>query len=75
MTGTAKTSEEEFQKVYNLDVLVVPTNKSLIRKDEPDRIYRTELGKFRNVVREIKERNKQGQPVLVGTVAIEKSDY
>lgn len=74
MTGTAKTSEEEFQKVYNLDVLVVPTNKSLIRKDEPDRIYRTELGKFRNVVREIKERNKQGQPVLVGTVAIEKSE-
>ena len=74
MTGTAKTSEEEFQKVYNLDVLVVPTNKSLIRKDEADRIYRTELGKFRNVVKEIKERNKIGQPVLVGTVAIEKSE-
>jgi len=74
MTGTAKTSEEEFQKVYNLDVLVVPTNKSLIRKDNPDRIYRTELGKFKNVVKEIKERNHAGQPVLVGTVAIEKSE-
>ena len=74
MTGTAKTSEEEFQKVYNLDVLVVPTNKSLVRKDQPDRIYRTELGKFKNVVKEIKERNSAGQPVLVGTVAIEKSE-
>ncbi|MDO8512219.1 MAG: preprotein translocase subunit SecA [bacterium] len=74
MTGTAKTSEEEFQKVYNLDVLVVPTNKNLIRNDQADRIYRTELGKFRNVVKEIKERNKAGQPVLVGTVAIEKSE-
>jgi len=75
MTGTAKTSEEEFQKVYNLDVLVVPTNKNLIRKDAPDRIYRTEIGKFRNVVNEIKERTEKGQPVLVGTVAIEKSEF
>ncbi len=74
MTGTAKTSEEEFQKVYNLDVIVIPTNKPLIRADHADRIYRTEMGKFRNVVREIKDRNAKGQPVLVGTVAIEKSE-
>lgn len=74
MTGTAKTSEEEFQKVYNLDVLIVPTNQPMIRKDSPDRVYATELGKFKNVVREIKDKNQKGQPVLVGTIAIEKSE-
>ncbi|EKD49682.1 MAG: hypothetical protein ACD_63C00071G0002 [uncultured bacterium] len=74
MTGTAKTQEEEFQKVYNLDVLVVPTNKSMIREDMPDSVYKTESGKFQAVVREIKRRYEKGQPVLVGTIAIEKSE-
>lgn len=75
MTGTAKTSEEEFQKVYNLEVIVIPTNKPMVRQDFPDRIYRSEIGKFKNVVNEIKEKNSLGQPVLVGTVAIEKSEF
>lgn len=74
MTGTAETSKEEFQKVYDLDVIIIPTNKEMIRQDHPDRVYATELGKFRNVVKEISARYKKGQPVLVGTVAIEKSE-
>ncbi len=74
MTGTAKTSAEEFHKVYNLDVISVPTNKMAIRKDFPDRIYKNETGKFRAIAREIKERNANGQPVLVGTVSIEKNE-
>ena len=74
MTGTARTSAEEFHKVYKLDVVSIPTNKPLIRKDLPDRIYKTEQGKFKAVVGEIKERNEKGQPVLVGTVSIEKNE-
>ena len=74
MTGTAQTSAEEFHKVYNLDAVVVPTNKTAIRQDLPDRIYKTEDGKFKAVVREIKERHQSGQPVLVGTVSIEKNE-
>lgn len=74
MTGTARTSAEEFHKVYNLDVLVIPTNKPTMRKDLPDRIYKTEAGKFRALAREIKMRNAIGQPVLVGTVSIEKNE-
>ena len=74
MTGTAATSAEEFHKVYNLDVIIVPPNKPFQRKDWPDRIYKTEQGKFQSIVREIKERNKKGQPVLVGTVSIEKNE-
>lgn len=74
MTGTAKTQEEEFQKVYNLDVAVIPSNEPMIRKDLPDRIYKTEAGKFKAVVREIKRLSEKGQPVLVGTIAIEKSE-
>ncbi len=74
MTGTAMTSAEEFSKVYNLDVVVIPTNKPMIRADSPDRIYRTERGKFQAVAREIKERHQKGQPVLVGTVSIEKNE-
>ena len=74
MTGTAKTSAEEFHKVYRLDVVVVPTNKTMVRKDTADRIYKTEIGKFRAIAREIKERNANGQPVLVGTVSIEKNE-
>lgn len=74
MTGTAATEEEEFRKIYNLDVVVIPTNKPMIRKDYPDVIYRTEKGKFEAVVNEICERHAKGQPVLVGTISIEKSE-
>ena len=75
MTGTAVTSAEEFYKVYGLHVVVVPTNKPMIRKDMPDRIYKSEQGKFQSVVQEIKQRHAQGQPVLVGTVSIQKNEY
>ncbi len=74
MTGTAATSAEEFHKVYNLEVVIVPPNKPFQRKDWSDRIYKTESGKFRAIVQEIKERNEKGQPVLVGTVSIEKNE-
>lgn len=74
MTGTAKTEEEEFHNIYGMDVLVIPTHKPMIRKDQPDLIYRTEEGKFRAVTEDIIERHKQGQPVLVGTISIEKSE-
>ncbi|MDN5327235.1 MAG: preprotein translocase subunit SecA [Moorella sp. (in: firmicutes)] len=74
MTGTAATEEEEFRKIYNLDVVVIPTNKPMIRKDYPDVVYRTEKGKFEAVVEEIRERHAKGQPVLVGTISIEKSE-
>lgn len=74
MTGTAVTSAEEFSKVYKLEVVVVPTNKPMIRKYLPDSIYKTENGKFQAVVREIKKRHEAGQPVLVGTVSIEKNE-
>ena len=75
MTGTAVTSAEEFEKVYNLDVVVIPTNQAMVRNDKPDRVYANEEAKFRAVVRGIKEKHEQGQPVLVGTIAIEKSEY
>jgi len=74
MTGTAATSAEEFHKVYNLEVAVIPTNKPLLREDLPDKIFRTEEGKWRAVIGEIKERHQKGQPVLVGTVSIEKNE-
>ncbi len=74
MTGTAATSSEEFGKVYNLEVLVIPTNKTVTRIDRPDSIYKTEKGKFMALVREIKARHEKGQPVLVGTISIEKSE-
>jgi len=74
MTGTALTSAEEFSKVYNLEVIVVPTNKPMIREYYPDSIYKTTKGKFQAVVREIKKRHQKGQPVLVGTVSIEKNE-
>jgi preprotein translocase subunit SecA len=75
MTGTALTEAEEFAKIYNLDVLVMPTNMPMIRKDHPDSIYKTERGKFTAVVNEIEELHKKGQPVLVGTISIEKSEH
>ncbi len=74
MTGTAATEAEEFAKIYNLDVLVVPTNQPMIRNDFPDMIYKSETGKFHAVIHDIEERNAQGRPVLVGTISIEKSE-
>lgn len=74
MTGTAKTEEEEFRNIYNMDVIVIPTNKPIIRDDRPDLIFKTMEAKFKAVVGDIKERNKLGQPVLVGTVAVETSE-
>jgi preprotein translocase subunit SecA len=75
MTGTAVTEAEEFDKIYKLDVVVIPTNKDLIREEYRDQIYKNEEAKFRAVVREIEELNKEGRPVLVGTVSIEKSEH
>ncbi len=75
MTGTAATEAEEFHKIYNLDVVIIPTNEPMIRVDHPDQIYKTEEAKFRAVVKEIDELHKQGRPALVGTVSIEKSEY
>ncbi len=74
MTGTAVTEEEEFRKIYGLDVIVIPTNREMIRKDFPDVVYKTEAAKFRAVVREIEELYAERRPVLVGTVSIEKSE-
>jgi preprotein translocase subunit SecA len=74
MTGTAETEAEEFAKIYKLDVTVVPTNRSLIRINNPDVVYKTEREKFNAVVDDIRERNDKGQPILVGTVSIEKSE-
>ena len=74
MTGTAKTEEEEFRNIYNMNVIVIPTNRPIARDDRPDLIYATMDGKFRAVVEDIAERHKKGQPVLVGTVAIETSE-
>ena len=75
MTGTALTEEEEFSSIYNLDVIEIPTNRPLIRIDNGDVIYKTENGKYRAVIDQIEECNKKGQPVLVGTVSIEKSEH
>ncbi|MDD2656407.1 MAG: preprotein translocase subunit SecA [Patescibacteria group bacterium] len=74
MTGTAKTEEEEFYKIYALEVLVVPTNKSDARTDFPDRIYRTENGKNKAIVEKVKECQQKGQPVLIGTISVEKNE-
>lgn len=74
MTGTAKTEEEEFRNIYNMNVIVIPTNREIVRDDRPDLIYASMDGKFRAVVEDIAERHKKGQPVLVGTVAIETSE-
>ena len=75
MTGTAQTEEVEFREIYGLDVIVIPTHKPMIRQDLPDLVYKTEKGKFNAVVNDIIETNKTGQPVLVGTVSVEKSEY
>jgi len=75
MTGTAATSAEEFDKVYKLEVAVIPTNKPMLRVNLPDRVYKTEAGKFRAVIEEIKTRHEIGQPILVGTRSVEKNEY
>ena len=75
MTGTALTEESEFREIYNLDVIEVPTNRPMIRKDLNDHVYKTEKGKFNAVIEDIKARHANGQPVLVGTISIEKSEY
>ena len=74
MTGTAMTEEAEFREIYNLDVISIPTNKPMIRKDLNDAIYKNEKAKYRAIVQSVKESNEKGQPVLVGTVSIEKSE-
>ncbi|MDO8424479.1 MAG: preprotein translocase subunit SecA [bacterium] len=75
MTGTASTSAEEFDKVYKLEVVAIPTNKPMVRRDLPDKIFKNEKGKFEALIKEIKERHEKGQPVLVGTTSIVKNEY
>ena len=75
MTGTALTEEEEFSAIYKLDIVEIPTNKPVIRIDHHDVVYKTEAGKFRAVIEQIKQCHAKGQPVLVGTISIEKSEY
>ena len=75
MTGTAKTEEQEFQSIYDLDVVEIPTNKPLMRKDHNDVVYTNEMAKFRAVVQEIVEVHKTGRPILVGTISVEKSEF
>lgn len=74
MTGTAQTESEEFHQIYKLDVLDIPSNRSLARIDRPDRIYKTEMGKFKAIVREVQVLHQKGQPVLIGAVSIEKNE-
>ena len=74
MTGTALTEQEEFAAIYNLDVVEIPTNKPVIRQDRPDVVYKTEAGKFRAIIQQVKACHAKGQPVLVGTISIEKSE-
>ncbi|SFE28654.1 preprotein translocase subunit SecA [Peptostreptococcaceae bacterium pGA-8] len=74
MTGTAKTEEDEFRDIYNMDVVVIPTNKPIARNDMQDAVYQTEKGKFKAIANRVAEVNKTGQPVLVGTISIEKSE-
>ncbi len=74
MTGTALTEQEEFESIYKLDVVEIPTNRPVIRVDHPDVVYKTEAGKFRAITQQVKECHAKGQPVLVGTISIEKSE-
>ena len=75
MTGTAKTEEDEFKHIYGMDVVVIPTNRPVVRKDMPDSVYKSLSGKFGAVIKDIEERHVSGQPVLVGTISIETSEY
>ncbi|OGF83313.1 preprotein translocase subunit SecA [Candidatus Giovannonibacteria bacterium RIFCSPLOWO2_01_FULL_46_13] len=74
MTGTASTSAEEFHKVYNLEAIEIPTNRPMVRMDKDDKVFQTEAGKFKAVAREVKARHEKGQPVLIGTVSIDKNE-
>jgi len=74
MTGTASTEAEEFNQIYGIDVIEIPANKKIARDDRTDRIYKNETGKFKALIKEVKELNKKGQPVLIGTVSIEKNE-
>jgi preprotein translocase subunit SecA len=74
MTGTAKTEEEEFQKIYSLDVVQIPTNKPMIRDDRSDLLFKNEQGKFAYIIKEIEKIHATGQPILVGTVSVSKSE-
>ena len=74
MTGTALTEEEEFNSIYRLDVVEIPTNKPVLRQDHPDVVYKTEMGKYRAIIAQVQRCHEKGQPVLVGTVSIEKSE-
>lgn len=74
MTGTAETSQEEFLKVYGLDVIVIPTNRPVVRQDHSDLIFQNEKGKFQAIAKKVKDLNKKGQPVLIGTISIEKNE-
>lgn len=74
MTGTALTEAEEFYKIYGLDTIVIPTNRPVIRKDNTDRIYKSEKGKIKAIVKEVRSRQKKGQPVLVGTISVDKNE-
>ncbi|HBR32113.1 MAG TPA: preprotein translocase subunit SecA, partial [Clostridiales bacterium] len=75
MTGTALTEEPEFREIYSLDVVEIPTNKPMIRRDNNDLVYRNLEGKYRAIVNQIKDCHAKGQPVLVGTISIEKSEF
>ena len=75
MTGTALTEEEEFGTIYNLDMVEIPTNRPIARIDDPDVVYKTEAAKYRAVIAQVKECHEKGQPVLVGTVSIEKNEH
>ena len=75
MTGTALTSAEEFDKVYGLDAIPIPTHEPMVRVDSPDKVYKTEKGKFTAIVREVKEKHQKGQPVLIGTRSVERNEY
>ena len=75
MTGTATTESEEFHQIYKLDVVEIPPNRPLVRKDLSDRIYKTEAGKYKSIVKEVAKLHKKGQPVLLGTVSIEKNEH
>ena len=75
MTGTAKTTEKEFQEIYNLEVKVIPTEKKLLRQDLSDLVYQNELAKWKAVLNQTKKCYKKGQPILIGTASVEKSEF
>lgn len=75
MTGTAQTEEEEFNSIYKLDVIIIPTNREMARKDHPDVVYKNEIGKFNAVIEDVVQCHEKGQPVLIGTISIEKSEF